>query len=235
MSGENKRKIRLLPIVIVTAFIFLSMKINVLWNEYNNKKQISSVFVSKITAMAEDAVEKAPQKDEKVPVTEEKNTNNLNPALEDNTFFEKVSTTEKNEFSGSEIEILTSLSKRREEIFLKEKELEKKLALLSVAEQQIDTKIAKLETFKKEIKVLVGEYNENQKNKIDSLVILYSNMKPKDAARIFERLDMDVLMFIFTKLNPKKASEILSAMDLEKAKNITKELANIKTLGEMNL
>jgi hypothetical protein len=149
MSGENKRKIRLLPIVIVTAFIFLSMKINVLWNEYNNKKQISSVFVSKITAMAEDAVEKAPKKDEKAPVTEEKNTNNPNPVLEDNTFFEKIDTNEKNEFSGSEIEILTSLSKRREEIFLKEKELEKKLALLSVAEQQIDTKIAKLETLKR--------------------------------------------------------------------------------------
>ncbi len=45
MSGENKRKIRLLPIVIVTAFIFLSMKINVLWKEYNNKKQISEIVI----------------------------------------------------------------------------------------------------------------------------------------------------------------------------------------------
>ena len=54
---------------------------------------------------------------------------------------------------------------------------------------------------------------------------MYENMKSKDAARIFERLDMRILVEVATKINPRKMSEILAQMAPESAERLTVELA----------
>ena len=41
---------------------------------------------------------------------------------------------------------------------------------------------------------------------------MYENMKPKDAARIFERLDMKILVDVATEINPRKMADILAQM-----------------------
>ena len=51
-------------------------------------------------------------------------------------------------------------------------------------------------------------------------------MKPKDAARIFDRLDMRILAEVATTLKPRTMSEILAQMSPESAEKLTVELAN---------
>ena len=48
-----------------------------------------------------------------------------------------------------------------------------------------------------------------------SIVAMYENMKAKDAARIFDRLDMKILVDVATQINPRKMSEILAQMSPE--------------------
>jgi flagellar motility protein MotE (MotC chaperone) len=55
---------------------------------------------------------------------------------------------------------------------------------------------------------------------------MYENMKPKDAAKIFDRLDMKILIEVATQINPRKMSDILAAMSTEAAERLTVELAS---------
>ena len=49
-------------------------------------------------------------------------------------------------------------------------------------------------------------------------------MKPKDAARIFDNLDLDILVAIIKEMKPTSSSAILSQMQSQKAQKVTAEL-----------
>jgi len=65
-----------------------------------------------------------------------------------------------------------------------------------------------------------------------SLVKIYENMKPKDAAPIFEQLDMDVLLDIVDRMKEAKVAPILAQMNPAKAKEVTDELAKRHELSQ---
>jgi flagellar motility protein MotE (MotC chaperone) len=50
-------------------------------------------------------------------------------------------------------------------------------------------------------------------------------MKPRDAAKVFDRLDMSVLLDISTQIAPRKMSDILGLMSPEAAERLTVEMA----------
>ena len=55
-------------------------------------------------------------------------------------------------------------------------------------------------------------------------------MKPKDAARIFEQLDMVVLLDVIERMKERKSAPILAKMKPQRAKEITLELAQRRGL-----
>ena len=60
---------------------------------------------------------------------------------------------------------------------------------------------------------------------IKNLVIMYESMKPKDAARVFDRLGLDVLVPVVQQMNPRKMSEVMAAMSPDRAEKLTVALA----------
>jgi flagellar motility protein MotE (MotC chaperone) len=54
---------------------------------------------------------------------------------------------------------------------------------------------------------------------------MYEGMKPKDAAKVFDRLEMSVLFEIASKIAPRKMSDILGLMSPEAAERLTVEMA----------
>jgi flagellar motility protein MotE (MotC chaperone) len=50
-------------------------------------------------------------------------------------------------------------------------------------------------------------------------------MKPKDAAKIFNDLDMNVLIDVMQSMKERKIAPIVAAMDAERARNLTQRLA----------
>ncbi len=54
---------------------------------------------------------------------------------------------------------------------------------------------------------------------------MYENMKPKDAAKVFDRLEMPVLFEIASQIAPRKMSDILGLMSTEAAERLTTEMA----------
>lgn len=133
-------------------------------------------------------------------------------------------------FTASELEILQSLSKRRDELDKRERKLGEREALLQAAEQEVDHKIAELNKLKSEMEALLGKQQKMEEDRLVSLVRIYENMKPKEAATIFNTLDLDVLLAVIGRMNERKASPILANMDPEKARIVTIRLSEQRKL-----
>jgi flagellar motility protein MotE (MotC chaperone) len=74
------------------------------------------------------------------------------------------------------------------------------------------------------------QHDEQEERQLNSLVIIYENMKPKDAARIFEELDMVVLLDVIERMKERKTAPILAELNPKRAKTITIELAHRRNL-----
>ncbi len=134
------------------------------------------------------------------------------------------------DLSDEEILLLQQLSERRAEIERRAREIERRAALLEAAEQRIDDKVKELQNLQATIREMLIEHDEQEEAQIRSLVKIYENMKPKDAARIFEQLDMLVLLEVIDRMSERRAAPILAKMHPRRAQEVTLELAQRRVL-----
>ena len=139
------------------------------------------------------------------------------------------------DYSNVRMEMFDDLASRRKGLEKREKELMTREALLRAAEQEIDRKYQELSSLRKEIEGLLEQQSAEEKARITSLVKIYEGMKPKDAARIFDTLDLDILVAVMSQMSERKLSPILAAMNPERARTITIMLAEQKKLPELPL
>lgn len=203
-----KRKLRILPILIFIAVLTLSLRISSVLNNINDTEDTIISFETS-SAHAEDGL-----------LAED---NDLSTVLSKNAETENKTETS-NTFSQSEIEILQELAKRREALDLRDKEIAKKAAQLEITEEEIQKKLSQLQEYEAKLRQLMQDYNQKEKSKLNSLVKLYTTMKPKDAARIISTLDIELATALLKEMKPSISSSILSQMDAAKAKAITNQL-----------
>lgn len=127
--------------------------------------------------------------------------------------------------SRSELDLLQDLAERRQQLDQREAEQAMRERLLAATERRIDEKIVRLESIRGEIDALVRRHEEQENAELASLVKVYENMKPKDAARILERLQMDIQIEVASRMKEAKMAPILAAMSAEAARNLTVQLA----------
>jgi len=132
----------------------------------------------------------------------------------------------------NEIDILQQLAERREFLERQSQEITQRQGLLAAAEQRIDRKIQELKGLQAAIDALVKKHNEQEELRIQSLVKLYENMKPKDASRIFEELDYETLLLVAERMKERKLAPIMSSMDPAKAKEVTVRLTTHRKLPQ---
>lgn len=133
-------------------------------------------------------------------------------------------------YTGEEIQLLQKLAERREELEQRSRNMDVREKLLIATENGIDKKIESLKSIEAQIRALIELHDDQERAQIESLVKTYSAMKPKDAAGIFNTLDMDILVSIIEKMTPKKAADVLAKMNTSSANQITVELATRKRL-----
>src|SRR5690606_29911039 len=197
-------RLRLLPTVILCASLLLTLKLADL---ASGGSAISAAQASATEPVAEEvtSAQSAPVAAGEAPVE---------PATET--------------FSKSEVTVLESLSARREELDRRAKLLDTREELLNAAEKRVEERIAELKDIEARINARIGVQDEQNENRLAGVVSMYETMKPKDAARIFERLDMGVLLEVAKRMEPRKLSAVLAQMDPVSAQDLTVELA----LGE---
>jgi flagellar motility protein MotE (MotC chaperone) len=127
--------------------------------------------------------------------------------------------------SATERALLERLGERREEWQQKGRDLELREKLLENAEKKLETRINDLKTLEEKSATAAPGRGDTEAGALRNLVTMYETMKPKEAARVFDRLRHDVLVPVVLQMNPRKMAEVLAVMSPEAAERLTVALA----------
>lgn len=230
----NALRPRVLPIMIFVAVLMLGLRVGDLWRLAMRDSQMPEFP----TSMAQ-----SPQKPgETKPADAAKGTGAPPGAKAEATRSEQAPAAERTagqavpaystaslgpageRVNPTDPEILQHYADRRAELDRRAREIDQRQALLEAAEKRIDQKLQELEKVRADIQKLLKTGDEQQSAQVESLVKIYETMKPKEAARIFEEMDMPVLLSVIQKMKETKTAPILAAMEPVKAKEVTSAL-----------
>ena len=246
-------RIRFLPVTIFAATLMLTVKVSDIWEGVEGLAE-STLEVAQASAQIADAQEpqsltpdfetnQEPGAGNATGAADAGDTPALLDPLEVDPFAfsssniadeaERIASQDPTLMSEQEIVLLQQLSDRRAEIEKREQEIDQRMGLLAAAEARIDNKIRQLRAFQETIEELIVTYDDQQEQKTQSLVRIYENMKPKDAARIFEDLDMDTLLLVAERMKERKLADIMANMNSTRARDITVELSRLRELPDI--
>ena len=230
----SESKIRILPVLIIVAMMAFSVRL------VDFATGVSSFSGA---AQAESPAKKSPSKAKAMSADAEDN----NGAMPDDDALEPMDTmadevldddedkwrdpgNDEYEFSTVKKEVFQELKTRRIDLEQQERELMTREAILRAAEQELGRKYEELSNLRSEIEGLLGKQSEEELGRIRSLVKIYEGMKPKEAARIFDTLDLEVLISVVANMSERRLSPILANMNPERARTVTIMLAEEKRL-----
>ncbi len=127
--------------------------------------------------------------------------------------------------SPSERAILERLQARRQELEVRAREIDIRESLLKEAEKRIESKVGEMKAIEAKNAAINEQKAEAENARFKGIVTTYENMKPKDAAKVFDRLEMPVLIEIASQIAPRKMSDIMGLMQPDAAERLTVELA----------
>jgi flagellar motility protein MotE (MotC chaperone) len=127
--------------------------------------------------------------------------------------------------SPAERAILESLQKRRTELDARARELDVREDLLRAAEKRLEARLAELKELEAHINGQMQQKDDAEAARFKNVIAMYENMKAKDAAKIFDGLDLKVLLEVARQINPRRMSDILAQMAPKTAQQLTAELA----------
>ena len=136
-----------------------------------------------------------------------------------------------NNMTRSEMDLLKELAKRREKLEKDKKDLNVREQVLKATENKIDQKVVDLKLLQSQLEDLMKQYDQKENSKILSLVKIYETMKPKDAAKIFNELEMPVLLKVVSNMKEIRVAPVIASMDTVKARELSIELSRQKPLN----
>ncbi|PTW61771.1 hypothetical protein C8N35_102487 [Breoghania corrubedonensis] len=127
--------------------------------------------------------------------------------------------------SRSERVVLERLRARRKELDEREARQQLREDLLKAAEARIEKRVGELKQLEARIGTAVDEKKKKEEEEFKNLARMYESMRAKDAARIFDRLDLNVLVRVARAMKPAKVADVMAKMKPEVAERLTIELA----------
>jgi flagellar motility protein MotE (MotC chaperone) len=131
--------------------------------------------------------------------------------------------------SDSERALLLELRQRRQELEAREATFAAREAVLAAAERKLSARVDELQTLQTRLEGIESARKSHEEANWRGLVKLYESMKPRDAALIFNELDMQVLLQVVDRMKEAKAAAVMAAMQPDKARQVTTELARMRT------
>jgi flagellar motility protein MotE (MotC chaperone) len=235
---KSYRNIRVIPVVLVAIFSLAVLKIaglvfdgGYVFDYSSPRPKEAARQVSRLSWAQENLNFPGGIKDEDVTGSvdkpkEEKKDEEPKPAAPDTKPDGAAVHPEDNpSVSPSEKAILERLQSRRQEIEARAREIDIRESLLKEAEKRLEAKTAEMKAVESKIAAASEQKGEADNARLKGLVTMYEGMKPKDAARVFDRLEMPVLIEIATQIAPRKMSDILGLMSPDAAERLTVEMA----------
>lgn len=219
------RHIRLLPIVIVAAGAMLSLKL--LGIAVGPQAQ----FTGSVPVLAQDA-----DTGEGDPTGASEDLGALSTEAPGEPVVDVTTAAEETGGVRAAADTLAErLSERREALDARESELDLRENLLAATEQRIEERVSELKQLEARLNQLIEERDEAEAARFQNLVAMYENMKPKDAAKVFEGLDTRILVEVAADIDPRRMGEIVAKMSADAAQRLTIALMNKSVQDEAPL
>lgn len=126
---------------------------------------------------------------------------------------------------AAERAVLEALRARRAEIEAREAALAQREMLMAAAERRLADRLEELNGLRQRLEAEGRQRDERTEQGWRQMVRLYEGMRPRDAAGIFDELEMPVLLQVVDRMREAKAAPVLAAMRPERARALTTELA----------
>jgi flagellar motility protein MotE (MotC chaperone) len=121
--------------------------------------------------------------------------------------------------------LLEQLRARRAEIEAREQAVTAQEVVLQATERRLARRVEELAALQQRLEALDRARTDREEAGWRGLVRTYETMRPRDAAAIFDDLEMPVLVEILDRMGERKAAPVIGAMRPERARVVTTELA----------
>jgi flagellar motility protein MotE (MotC chaperone) len=98
----------------------------------------------------------------------------------------------------------------------------KRIAEIALAEERLSIERESLTELQTSIEDLLARVEASQTEDLNRLIDFYKNMKPVDAARIMDDLDIETTILILGEMKPRLAAPILAKVSPVRARAISK-------------
>lgn len=223
-------RLRILPVIIFFCFALIVAKVFDLALEKNFRNNNSQALASNATK--EDAKAEEPSAKTKDDSLEKDESAQVPPL--DATGPTQMNAPKNIEISNqppTERALLENLSKRRKELDDWANTISMKESVLNATEKKINGKMEELKKLEAEVTTLLELYKTKEDEKTKRLVKIYEDMKPVDAAKILDRMEMVVLLEIAGGMKEDSAAKVLAKMDPNRAKEVTIKLAEQRRMS----
>jgi len=225
-------RLRLLPVLIFSAVLLLSVRVGGLWSELT--VDVGAVSVAEVKSAAGTAKKPAEAKPAEKPGTAAKK-----PAVmakeKSATAIGKAGRRSPPERDVNEydLRVLQDLVRRRKVLEKRERAIALREGLLKAAEKRVEQKISQLKQIQVAIKADLETSQKRRNARFNKLIKIYSNMKPKDAARVFDEMPLPILLDLVGGMKEGNSAPILAKMNSAKARQVTTGRAARARRGRM--
>ncbi|MBP0492494.1 MotE family protein [Pararoseomonas indoligenes] len=133
-----------------------------------------------------------------------------------------------NPVDQAERDLLGNLRERRTQMEAREAAIAAREAVLAAAERRLTARLDEMAALKSRLEALERGRGEREEAGWRGLVKTYESMRPRDAATVFDDLEISVLVQIVHRMREAKTAPILGAMRPDRARTLTAELARLR-------
>lgn len=124
-----------------------------------------------------------------------------------------------------EAEVLLNLTERRAALEARERDIAMREQLMSATEKRVEERLGELKGLEEKLNAMLAKRDAEEEAQLTSLVKTYENMKPADAAKIFNKLDRTIMLSVASRMKPAKIGALMAAMEPQRAQELTVLLA----------
>lgn len=213
-TKKSKKPVRKFPIVQFTIFIFCGLGLFLAIENFDQiESTLQKIEIGLGVAQAETAVPS-----EAVPAA---SVGAIAASVSSGTIHTEVQAEDDSDY-------IYKLTERKRVLDAREEELNKKAAEIEAQKVVIEKKLSELEEYRTKISAMLQDRIKSDDGKVETLVQVYTNMKPNQAAKIFETMDEDLVIDILSRMKKKSAAEILNLIKTEKAQAFAEKYAGYR-------
>lgn len=130
--------------------------------------------------------------------------------------------------------LLQAVHERSAQLDAREKGLASRLQTLRVAKLRLDDQLAELERAERRLSEKIARADGAAEADVERLTAVYENMKPKNAARLFEAMDVEFAAGFLARMRPQAAAGVLALMKSETAYAVSAVIAGRNAAAPKN-